>query len=112
MVACARYFTYEQEVICYEHELVILTDVRRSTPLTSLSPLPHWDMTVVYPSLDSKEFSHGFLQVQAEIASLSKLFDTEQIGQCPPAPMEPAIVARFDSVIERLNVVLDKTNTL
>ncbi|HEU5198032.1 MAG TPA: M3 family oligoendopeptidase, partial [Ktedonobacterales bacterium] len=80
--------------------------------MTTLTPLPHWDMTVVYPNLESAEFADGFLHVQAEIGSLSKLFDAEEIGQHPPAPMDPATVARFERVIEQLNTVLTETQTL
>lgn len=80
--------------------------------MTTLTPLPHWDMTVVYPSLESTEFVDGFRQVQADIGSLSNLFDAEQIGQRPAAPIDPATVARFERVIERLNTVLTKTQTL
>ncbi len=80
--------------------------------MTTLTPLPHWDMTVVYPGLESSEFADGFLHVQAEIGALSKLFDTEEIEQQPPASMDPATVARFERVIERLNTVLTETQTL
>ena len=79
---------------------------------STLTPLPHWDMTVVYPSLESAEFADGFFQTQAEINSLSNLFDAEEIGQHPPAPMDPATLARFERIIEGLNTVLSKTNTL
>ncbi len=80
--------------------------------MTTLTPLPHWDMTVVYPGLESSEFADGFLHVQAEIGALSKLFDTEEIEQQPPASMDPATVAHFERVIERLNTVLTETQTL
>ncbi len=80
--------------------------------MTASTALPHWDMTVVYPSLDSVEFAEGFRAVQAAIASLKDLFDREQIGQCPPAPLERAIIERFERVIQRFNEVVEETNTL
>ncbi len=42
--------------------------------------LPHWDMTVVFPSLDSPEFTRGFEAATQSIAELGELFDRHAIG--------------------------------
>ena len=44
--------------------------------MTTTSALPHWDMSVVYPSMESAEFEQGFAGVVGEIADLATLFDT------------------------------------
>ena len=43
--------------------------------MTPAAPLPHWDLSVVFPSLDSPEFEDGFQAVVAGTARLSALFD-------------------------------------
>ena len=55
--------------------------------------LPRWDMTVVYPGLDSPEFAAGFDAVVADIARLGELFDAEGVGRREPAPLDEATVA-------------------
>jgi pepF/M3 family oligoendopeptidase len=80
--------------------------------VTTAATLPHWDMTVIYPGLESDEFAQGFRTLQADIAALKGLFDAEQIAQCPPAPLEQSVVARFERVIQRLNAVLTEMHTL
>ncbi len=40
---------------------------------------PHWDLTNVYPSLDSKEFKGAFEEFKRQIASLEKFF-TAKLG--------------------------------
>ncbi|MBF6614870.1 MAG: oligoendopeptidase F, partial [Chloroflexi bacterium] len=82
--------------------------------------LPHWDMTVVYPSLESPEFDEGFRSVVEEISALSVLFDKYQIGEQQgqqgqlgqQSALDDQTVGRFDDVINHYNQVLDKTHTL
>lgn len=75
--------------------------------------LPHWDMTVVYPSFESPEFEQGFNSVIQSIAELAELFDQEGIGSNTAAtPDTTSAVTSFERVIERYNTVLDETRTL
>ncbi len=74
--------------------------------------LPHWDMTVVYPSLESPEFEQGFATVVQDIADLAQLFDEQGIGADGADRSAAAAVTTFEQVIERYNVVLDETRTL
>lgn len=80
--------------------------------MTTVSALPHWDMTVVYPGLESPEFAAGFRAVQAAIESLKDLFDAGQIDGGPAIPVDQALVERFERVIQRLNAVLADAHTL
>ncbi len=80
--------------------------------MTTASTLPHWDMTVVYPGLDSAEFAEGFRAVQASIARLRNLFDAEQINAGPARPMDDATVERAERMVQRLNAVLTEVHTL
>jgi pepF/M3 family oligoendopeptidase len=74
--------------------------------------LPHWDMTVVYPSLDSPEFAAGFQAVSDDIAALGTLFDEEHVGKRDPQPLDDMTVRAFARVIERYNAVLAAYRTL
>ncbi|HEY7339637.1 MAG TPA: M3 family oligoendopeptidase [Ktedonobacterales bacterium] len=74
--------------------------------------LPHWDMTVVYPSLESPEFAAGFQAVVEDIAALGSLFDEEHVGKHDPQPLDEATLRAFERVIERYNSVLAAYRTL
>src|SRR3954454_6311811 len=74
--------------------------------------LPHWDMTVVYPSLESPEFATGFESVVRGIDELRQLFDAEGIGEQSPAALDAPTVAAFKRVVECLNEVLAARQTL
>jgi len=70
-------------------------------------------MTVIYPSMDSREFTDGFSNAVRDINNLAKLFDDHHIMKpaTPPA-LTPDIIQAFETVIERYNAVLESTETL
>lgn len=79
-----------------------------SAPVT----LPHWDMTVVYPGLDSREFQQGFQALVQDIQELVLLFGNHRIGLREPASVDLDLVQTFETVIQRYNAVLEKTATM
>ncbi|HET9980504.1 MAG TPA: M3 family oligoendopeptidase [Ktedonobacterales bacterium] len=79
---------------------------------TTSTNLPHWDMTVIYPGLDSPEFATGFQTVTGDIANLATLFDEEHIGKREPQPLDDATVQTFERIIARYNEVLAAYRTL
>ena len=75
--------------------------------------LPHWDMTPIYPGMDSKEFADGFSNVVRDIENLAKLFDDHHIMKLPAAPaLNQDIIQTFETVIEQYNADLEATETL
>src|SRR5437870_4176755 len=74
--------------------------------------LPHWDMSVVYPSLDAPEFARDFAAAIGEIDALVTLFDTHQIDKRERAPLDPAAVAAFESAVSALNSIFERAHTL
>ena len=74
--------------------------------------LPHWDMTVVYPGLESQEFAQGFARGIQDINDLAHLFDTYHIMEQASTPLNNKTIKAFEAVVERLNAVLDTTRTL
>src|SRR5438270_10770240 len=55
----------------------------RSYRMSVVRRLPHWDMTVVYPGLESPEFAQGFSHVVQAIDELTHLFDEYHIKEQP-----------------------------
>ncbi|HEX5166540.1 MAG TPA: M3 family oligoendopeptidase [Thermomicrobiales bacterium] len=74
--------------------------------------LPRWDMSVVYPSLDSPEFEAGLASVVAGIDGLAELFDQNGVERRDPSPLDAATVAAVDEVIERMNAVIEAAANL
>lgn len=74
--------------------------------------LPHWDMTVVYPSLESPEFSRGFSSVVEAIIGLGDLFDRHNVNRRDPAPLDEQTLQAVEEVIDRFNSVLEETRTV
>ena len=78
----------------------------------SSNGLPHWDVSVVYPGLDSVEFVEGFKKTIQEINDLVVLFDSHEINEQTELPIVDSLVEIFDEVIARYNQVLDNVRTL
>jgi oligoendopeptidase F len=74
--------------------------------------LPHWDMTVVYPGLDSPEFEQGFRAAIGSIDDLTALFDSHGIALRDTAALDETTVATAERAIERYNAVLKELFTL
>ena len=75
--------------------------------------LPHWDLSTVYPSLESIEFRDGFESTLRAIDQLGELFDEYHITlQEDPPPLDDTLVRVFETVMERYNDVLKQTRTL
>ncbi len=79
---------------------------------TAKPELPHWNMTVVYPSLDSPEFEQGFSHVVGSIDDLARLFDEHNIGKTERKPLNDATVRTFETIVKRVNEVLSEAFTL
>ncbi len=69
--------------------------------------LPRWDVSVVYPGLDSDEFRQGFHTVLQSIDDLASAFDAAQIGLREAAPLDDQTVRTFERVTQQYNTVLD-----
>ena len=76
------------------------------------SSLPHWDLTVVFSSLDSPEFAAGFQAVVNGTERLAALFDERHVEAQPPANFDPQQVETFELAAAQLNALLDRLSTL
>jgi len=80
--------------------------------MSIVKTLPHWDMTVVYPSMKSREFEQGYASVVQDIDELALLFDTHNIKEQSAAPLSNETIKTFEEVVDRYNMVLEATATL
>lgn len=74
--------------------------------------LPHWDMTVVYPALDSPEFNRDLAAVRQAFDDMTALFDRLGIDRRDNQATDDHAVAAFDTVIAALNDLLEQFSTL
>ena len=81
--------------------------------MSTVKTLPHWDMTPIYPGMDSPEFSDGFSNVVQDIENLTKLFDDYHIMKLSTEPaLDQDMIQAFETVIAQYNTVLEATETL
>ncbi len=80
--------------------------------MTTVQKLPHWDMSVIYPSLESPEFAQDFTRVVNEIANLGTLFDEHTIKEQPALAMNTSVVQTFETVVAHYNATADDVRTV
>jgi oligoendopeptidase F len=74
--------------------------------------LPHWDLTNIYPGLETREFEEGYKATIQEIADLVRLFDENEIKEQETVPLDEAMIEVFQEVIDSFNRVWDHVQTL
>lgn len=74
--------------------------------------LPHWDLSEIYPSLDSPEFEDGLAHLAARINALAELFDAHYIERIDNAVTDRKTVETFDTVMTQYNATLEEEITL
>ncbi|HYH11632.1 MAG TPA: M3 family oligoendopeptidase [Thermomicrobiales bacterium] len=70
--------------------------------------LPHWDMTTIYPGLESPEFNAAVEEVKAKLGELEESVQNLELG----AAVNDRTVATYDSLTDRLNALYDQGNTV
>ena len=79
---------------------------------TSDTRAPRWDMTVIYPGLETSEFQHGFAAVVQAIDQFVQLFDQHESARRDRKGLDKATVQGFDLLVDRYNAVLEQAYTL
>ncbi len=81
--------------------------------MTTTQSLPHWNMTSIYPGLESPEFAQGFARTIQDITDLGQLFEEHSIAeQQQELTVDDALIHTFETIITRYNAVLDSNRTL
>ncbi|MGH2486266.1 MAG: M3 family oligoendopeptidase, partial [Ktedonobacterales bacterium] len=73
---------------------------------------PRWDMTPIFPSLDSPEFAESFASAVREIEALKALFDECDVRRLDASPPVALAAARMERVLVAYNGVLDHVRTV
>lgn len=79
---------------------------------TATTSLPHWDMTPIFPGLDSPEFKSGFQSLTEAIDNLTALFDRYNVNRSEMISVDDDTVARFDEVLTGWNDFLENYRTI
>ena len=82
-----------------------------SQPLSE--PVPHWDLTNVYPGLDSVEFKQAVDQLQAKLDDLNGYLSAQQITRSAVVSIGPTELAQvIAGYLDRMNAVMRLNGTL
>lgn len=75
--------------------------------------LPHWDVTPIFPGLDTPEFETGFQSAVAALDALTVAFDANGIMLRETAlPVDADTVAIFETIFQQYNTLGDQLHVL
>jgi pepF/M3 family oligoendopeptidase len=74
--------------------------------------LPHWDMTPLYPALESPAFVAAFEELIRRIGDLRPRFDAAGIRKTDSPEVTGDVVAAFDDVLTQLNEIAELGRTV
>ena len=77
-----------------------------------LTGLPHWDMSPIFPSLESAEFCRAFEAGIAGIGALGSLFDQHQVRRRDVSTADAAFVEAYEEVTAHLSALQDQMRVL
>ncbi len=75
-------------------------------------PLPHWQLTSIFPGLDSAEFNEAKDELKVRLESLTQLMDDRKVGAQGGALVTPETATLFDTLIERYNDLCTRFSTV
>ena len=69
--------------------------------------LPHWDLTNVFPGLESEEFQNAANEVRAKIEELDRYVEANEIARGGAVPQDPVALAEtIAGYLDRMNAIL------
>jgi len=83
------------------------------TSRTDLGPLPHWDLSNVYPDLESDEFKQAVGQLKAQLDDLDSYLSDHHISKAGSRPADSAALAEtIGGYLDRMNGLLQLYGTV
>ena len=79
--------------------------------MSQTADLPHWQLTSIFPGLDSPEFEAAKRELKARLESLAALMD-EQVRAQENVPVTPESAALFDDLVGRFNNLSERFGTV
>ncbi len=75
--------------------------------------LPHWDLSNVYPGLESQELKEAFNRARVQLDELDEYLSAHQIARGGPSPSDPAELAGvIGGYLDKMNELLRLGGTL
>jgi pepF/M3 family oligoendopeptidase len=75
------------------------------------TPIPHWDLSNVFPSLESQEFDAAVASVKSQIDELEKYF-AEKVGKTDAGTPVKELAPTVGEAIDRLNKLYELAGTV
>jgi len=72
---------------------------------------PHWDMSNVYPSLESKEFQSAVQSYKTQVAALEKFFNTK-LSKAGGKAKAKSLAPLVGEAIDRINKIQTLSATI
>ena len=76
------------------------------------SELPRWDLSALFPGLESTEFAEGFDRLVSGIDDLVNLFDEIGVSSAAAGHSQTAPVVAFERVLNALNDVVQRLDSM
>ncbi|MDW8396479.1 MAG: M3 family oligoendopeptidase [Anaerolineae bacterium] len=84
-----------------------------NTPPHADEALPQWDVSGIFPALESTEFAEATLRLETQLSAAEAFLDAAHIRRGGAAPAEDAALASLlDEALTRLNALLELYATL
>ncbi|HEX8919691.1 MAG TPA: M3 family oligoendopeptidase [Chloroflexota bacterium] len=80
--------------------------------MSTATRLPHWDMTTVYPSLESPEFVNAFRSIVDRIDAVTAFFDERGIDRQDASQVDETSVSSFETATSELAALVEDLNTV
>ena len=84
----------------------------RPTSSSRRVPLPRWDMTAYFPSLQSREFAAAQERIGADVERMVALYDHHEVRGGAPLDLTDERVDAFVEVLDATNDVLERLRLL
>src|SRR5512145_2332178 len=75
------------------------------------TPVPHWDLSNVYPALESKEFEAAIAKLKGQLDELEQYF-ADKVGQTEAKTPLVDLAATVGGAIDRLNTLTELAATI
>lgn len=79
---------------------------------TKTLELPHWDMTPVFPSLESDEFNKAWDSISQRVTELSELFEQHGIRLRDDIELDDSLIEVFEKVVNNYNTLYEDIREL
>ena len=79
---------------------------------TTTDQLPRWDVSDIFPGLESSEFDRAFHDLIEDIAALEELFDRHSVAAGEAIPADQRAITAFEEVVRRFDEVWERLLTI